>query len=128
MVKPPKDVTAAELAILEQLWQHEWASVKTLAQSLYGASTPSDIATVQKLLGRLETKGYVGRDRDKWPHQFSASIGREQLISQRLQSTADELCDGTMSTLLTHLVQSQQFGSRERKRLRKLLDDLESNG
>ncbi len=57
MVKPPKDVTAAELAILEQLWQHESATVKNLSQSLYGASTASDIATVQKLLARLEDEG-----------------------------------------------------------------------
>ena len=56
MVKPPKDVTAAELAILEQLWNHESAAVKDLSGWLYGASTPSDIATVQKLLARLEGK------------------------------------------------------------------------
>jgi predicted transcriptional regulator len=126
MVKPPKDVTAAELAILEQLWERESAAVKDLSQSLYGAATPSDIATVQKLLARLETKGFVTRNRDEWPHQFSASIVREDLISQRLQATADELCDGTISTLLTHLVQSQQFNSRQRQWLRKLLDEMDS--
>ena len=34
------------------------------------------------------------RNREKWPHQFRATIEREQLISQRLQATAEELCDG----------------------------------
>ena len=126
MVKPPKDVTAAELAILEQLWQRESAAVKELSQCLYGASTPSDIATVQKLLARLEAKGFVTRDRERWPHQFCASIEREELISQRLQATADELCDGTMSTLLSHLVKSSDFSNRQRQRLRKLLDEIES--
>ncbi|MFK8112418.1 MAG: BlaI/MecI/CopY family transcriptional regulator [Rubripirellula sp.] len=127
MVKPPKDVTAAELAILEQLWECESAAVKDLSQCLYGAATPSDIATVQKLLARLETKGFVTRNRDEWPHQFSASIAREELISQRLQTTANELCDGTMSTLLTHLVQSQQFSAKQRKRLRNLLDEMDTD-
>ena len=126
MVKPPKDVTAAELAILEQLWEHESAAVKDLSQSLYGASTPSDIATVQKLLARLEAKGFVARNRNKWPHIFSAAIDREELISQRLQATADELCDGTLSTLLSHLVNSKQFSARQRQRLRKLLDETDS--
>ena len=126
MVKPPKDVTAAELAILEQLWQHEVATVKNLSQSLYGASTASDIATVQKLLARLEAKGFVTRNRDQWPHEFRATIEREQLISQRLQATAEELCDGTLSTLLTHLVRSKQFSGRQRQRLRKLLDEMDS--
>ena len=126
MVRRPKDVTTAELAILEQLWELETTTVAALARKLYGASTPSEIATVQKLLVRLEGKGWVVRDRDQWPHQFQAVMAREELISQRLQSTADELCDGTMNTLLTHLVKSGDFKSRDRKRLRKLLDDLES--
>lgn len=127
MAKPPKDVTAAELAILEQLWEHESAAVKDLSQWLYGAATPSDIATVQKLLARLEAKGFVARNRDEWPHQFYSTIVRDDLISRRLQATADELCDGTMSSLLTHLVQSQQFSSRHRQRLRKLLDEMDSD-
>ena len=125
MGNSPKDVTTAELAILEKLWEHESAAVKELSLWLYGASTPSDIATVQKLLARLENKGWVVRDRDHWPHLFRAAMDREELISQRLQSTADELCDGTLNTLLTHLVKSKDFSSRERKRLRKLLDELD---
>jgi predicted transcriptional regulator len=126
MVNPARDVTAAELAILEKLWEHESAAVKELSQWLYGASTPSDIATVQKLLVRLEGKDWVTRNRETWPHQFKAAFERKELISQRLQSTADELCDGTMNTLLTHLVKSDRFNARERQRLRKLLDDLDS--
>jgi predicted transcriptional regulator len=125
-VKHPKNVTAAELAILEQLWEHDSAAVKDLSQWLYGASTASDIATVQKLLARLEAKGFVTRDRDQWPHQFQATIVRDELISQRLQATADELCDGTMSTLLTHLVRSKNFSARQRLRLRKLLDEMDA--
>lgn len=125
MVKPSKDVTAAELAILEQLWQHGCLAVKALSQSLYGAATSSDIATVQKLLSRLESKGCVTRDRQSWPHLFQAAIARDELISQRLQATADELCDGTMSTLLTHLVRSKKFTARQRQNLRKMLDEME---
>ena len=120
------DVTPAELAILEELWKVGKSSIKELAQTLYGASTPSDIATVQKLLGRLEGKQCVSRNRDTWPNEFFATIDRDALIGHRLQATADQLCDGTMGTLLTHLVQSQTLNGRERQRLRKLLDDLDT--
>lgn len=126
MAKSMKDVTAAELAVLEQLWERQSAAVKELSQWLYGASTPSDVATVQKLLVRLEEKGWIVRNRNTWPHQFQAAADREELISRRLQATADELCDGTMNTLLTHLIKSDKFNARERKRLRKLLDELDS--
>jgi predicted transcriptional regulator len=124
-IRVPQDVTAAELAILEKLWEHESASVKDLSQWLSGASTPSDVATVQKLLSRLEAKGCVGRDRESWPHLFHATIAREDLISQRLQATADELSDGTLTTLLTHLVQSKKFTAKQRQRLRQMLDEMD---
>lgn len=124
MVKPSKDVTSAELAILEQLWKHGSATAKDLSLWLYGATTPSDIGTVQKLLSRLEAKDCVRRDRDQYPHQFEAAIDREGLISNRLQATADELCSGTLSTLATHLVRSKRFTPKQRESLRKLLDDM----
>ncbi len=125
MVKPSQDVTAAELAILEQLWEHGSASCKDLSQWLYGASTPSDIATVQKLLSRLEAKECVGRDRETWPHLFHAAIEREDLISRRLQATADELSDGTLASLITHLVRSSKLSSKQRQRLRETLDEMD---
>lgn len=124
---PPRDVTAAELAIMEQLWERGTASAKDLSLALYGADSASEIATVQKLLSRLESKACVGRDRERWPHQFHAILTREELISQRLQATADELCDGTLNSLLTHLVKSKKFSSKQRQSLRKLLEDLDSN-
>ncbi|MBI1246246.1 BlaI/MecI/CopY family transcriptional regulator [bacterium] len=126
MQRPSKDVTVAELAILEQLWEHEQATLKELSGWLYGSTSPSDIATVQKLVARLEAKECIIRDRDEWPHLFQAAIRREDLISKRLQATADELCDGTLNSLLTHLVKSATFDAKQRKRLRKLLDDLDS--
>ncbi len=126
MVSPTKDVTVAELAILEKLWEHGSAAAKELSLWLYGSAGASDIATVQKLLSRLEGKECVRRDRDEWPHIFYPAITREDLISQRLQATADELCDGAMSSLITHLVQANKLNARQRDRLRKMLDEMDN--
>jgi len=125
MIHPTRDVTSAELAILEKLWEHEFATLKQLSKWLYGGETPSNIATVQKLVTRLEGKGFVARDRGYWPHRFNAVADRDRLINLRLQAAADELCDGSMSTLLMHVFKSAKFSSRQRKRLRKLLDELD---
>ena len=112
---------------LKELWLCEKSTFKDLAKKLYGASTASDIATEQKLLGRLEAKKCVGRDRKQWPQVFFATIARDELIGERLQPTADNLYEWAMGTLLTHLIQSQQLNARERHRLRKLLDDLDGD-
>jgi len=47
------------------------------------------------------------------------------LIVRRLQTTAEDLCAGSMTPLLTHLVQSQQLSSEDRSTLRDLLDKLD---
>lgn len=126
MAKPAKDVTAAELAILEKLWEHEFATASQLSGWLYGSTSASDLATVQKLLSRLEKKECVVRDRDHWPHHFSASVDREGLLTSRLQATADELGDGNLSSLITHLVKSTKLNSKQRQRLRDMLGEFDS--
>jgi len=78
------------------------------------------------LILRLEAKGCVDRNRDRWPHVFQAAISREDLISRRLQATADELSDGTLGSLVTHLVQSKKFNAKQRQRLREMLEEMDN--
>ncbi len=127
MARKAQDVTEAELAILEQLWAVGPLSVKTIAATLYGEATTSTTATVQKLLGRLESKGCVARDPSVWPRLFGASIDRNELISRRLQNTADELCEGSLGPLLTHLIKISTLSRSDRSQLQSMLDEMQGN-
>ena len=128
MPRPPQDVTDAELAILQVLWDRGQATVRELTERLYAEYSSSQHATVQKLLERLEGKECVRRDRGVWPHMFEAAIERGDLIDRKLQQTADKLCDGSIQPLLTHLVKGARLSPQERKSLRTLLDELEKEG
>lgn len=128
MPRIPQDVTDAELAILELLWDQGPASVRHLAEQLYQKSSASQHATVQKLLERLEAKGCVRRDRGTWPHTFAAAIERSDLIGRQLQQTADKLAGGSLQPLLTHLVKTGRLSAEDRQSLRSLLDDLAQEG
>ena len=68
MPRTPQDVTAAELSILQRLWEKGPLTVRRLTDSLYPGGGSSEYATVQKLLERLAGKDYVERNRDVWPH------------------------------------------------------------
>ena len=92
MACPPQDITDVELAILQLLWDHGPATIRRLTDALYPQGKASHYATVQKLLERLEAKGFVGRDRTQAVHVFSALLSRDELISRRLQSLAEKLC------------------------------------
>ncbi|MCR9245035.1 MAG: BlaI/MecI/CopY family transcriptional regulator [bacterium] len=119
------DVTAAELAVLEALWDDQPATIRMLTDRLYPDGGTSHYATVQKLLERLEAKKFVKRQRRTMPHRFRASIDRGQLIQNRLTDIADTLCGGAIAPLLTHLVGDHRLDGAELSRLRELVDRLE---
>jgi predicted transcriptional regulator len=124
MPRKAQDVTDAELAILQVLWDRGAATVRELTAELYPAGTGSDVATVQKLLQRLEEKQCVKRNRKQWPHVFQPAVDRDDLIDRQLQTMADKLCEGRLEPLLTHLVRAK-LSDDQRRKLRGLLDDLE---
>ena len=125
MAPTQSDVTEAELAVLEILWERDTATVRQIAEAIYPQCTSSEHATVQKLLDRLKAKNCVDRDRSVWPHLFSATVQREQLIGRRLTSMAERLCGGSLQPLLTHLVRNTKLSPQERRSLRDLLDELD---
>src|SRR5271156_2623847 len=104
MNRQKEDVTEAELALLQSLWDDGPATIRQLVERVYEERGTSVYATVQKLLDRLEGKEFVTRDRRASVHVFDAAVDRDQLIGRRLRAVADALCGGSLSPLLTHLV------------------------
>jgi predicted transcriptional regulator len=125
MARSVRDVTEAELAVLQSLWEHGPATIRQVVGRVYGEGGASSYATVQKLLDRLEAKGFVSRDRGASVHVFRASVARDELIRRRLRAVADTLCGGSLTPLLTNLVQGERLSPREREELRALIDDLD---
>ena len=128
MGRSAREITDAELSVLNELWQRPSATVQELTEALYGNTAAALLATVRKLLDRLEAEGCVARDRTTWPHQYTAVLKREDLADKRLQAAADELYDGDLAPLLTHLVRSQKLTAADREALRKMLDELDRKG
>jgi BlaI family penicillinase repressor len=125
MARTPQDVTDAELAVLELLWEQGPGTIRRLTDTIYPHGDTAHYATVQKLLERLEAKGFVKKARGQAAHTFSAALDREELIGRRLQATAEKLCGGSLTPLLMHLVRARKLSARERQELRSLIDDLD---
>lgn len=107
------------------LWDSGPSTVRQLHESLYEGGGPSAHATVQKLLERLEAKSFVRRDRSGPVQRFEAMLAREDLVDYRLRAFADQLCDGSLATLLSHLVDSRDVPVKDRKVLRDFLERLD---
>src|ERR1043166_6617693 len=121
MGRTPQDVTDKELEVLRILWEHGPLPIGRITAVLYSDRRSSYYATVQKLLERLQAKGYVTRDRSQNVHVFAAAVGRDDIVGRRLQAVAEQLCDGSWTPLLTHLVQAGKLSDADRAALRRLI-------
>lgn len=127
MARTPQDITDAERSVLEVLWDKGPATIRQIVDILYPQGRTAQYATVQKLLERLENKECVTRDRQGLVNVFAAAIDREELLGRRLQALAEELCGGSMTPLLTHLVENRKLSAGERTALRNMIDRLDSS-
>ena len=115
----------AELAVMNLLWRRDRSTARHIREKLYPDATKAQHGTIQKLLQRLEAKGYVERDRTLPVHFFSAAITREAYAGGQLESLATKLTAGSFAPLLTHLVEEKRISRDEVLRIRAILDDYD---
>jgi predicted transcriptional regulator len=116
-----KDVSAKELEVLQALWKKGTLTRRQITDVLYPGGGPAHYTTVQKLLERLEEKGYVRSRLQGNVRLFTATVQREQLIRHRLRDVADKLCGGSLTPLLMNLVREGGLSDAELKELRQLI-------
>ncbi len=121
MKRARKSVTDAELGVLKALWKQGASTIRQLTDLLYPNGGASYYATVQKLLDRLESKSCVRRRQRGRVNVYTATVDRQALIAGRLRETADRLCDGSLTPVLTQLVSSGELTPRELAALRDLV-------
>ena len=118
-------VSETELQILDVLWEQGSCTIGDITGQLYAEATTAQYGTVKSLLGRLEKKGYVSRDRSSFAHVFQAAVAKDAFIGQQLQQMADQVCGGSLRPLLFKLVEGAKLTKRDRTLLRKLIDQGE---
>jgi predicted transcriptional regulator len=111
---PIAPLANAELSVMELLWDHGAMTARQVQDRLYGAADRSQHGTVQRLLQRLEEKGFVRRDprRDRATpaNTFAPSLSRA------------EYAGGSIAPLLSNLIDRKRLSRAELQRLRELLD------
>ena len=120
-------VTDAELAVLDCLWELGSGVKRDLVDRLYPAGTASDLATVQKLLDRLERKGFVCRDRSEVAHVYSPAISREEYAAQEVKAIAERITNGSLVSIVMNLVEGRVLSKKDRDRIREVLDENDSH-
>jgi BlaI family transcriptional regulator, penicillinase repressor len=124
MTRPPQ-LAAAELAVMKLLWQNRSLTARQIMEELYPDDDRSQHGTVQRLLQRLEDKGFVKRERTPAAaaQQFSAAITRDAYLGAELESLADQLTGGSLAPVISMLIEEKKLTPAEIRRLRRIVED-----
>jgi predicted transcriptional regulator len=119
-----RDVTDAELAVLQALWDRGPLTRGQVRDILYPGGNAVHYGTVQKLLERLEAKACVRRRRVSTGLIFTPTVSRDELIHRRLLDVAEKLCGGALTPLMMNLVRAKPLSATELDELRVLVEDM----
>lgn len=114
-------MSPAETEILRLVWQLDEATVQQICDRL---PTRRKIAykTVQTLLRRLESKGYLKHKVEGKAHVFFPAIRRDRVVKRTVLDFLDRLFGGDPRPLMQFLVEDGHINARDIERLKKLID------
>lgn len=113
-------LSAAETEILRLVWEKEPATVQEVCDRL-PKDRPLAYATVQTLLRRLESKGYLKHEAQGKAHLFSSAVKSESVVSRTVNDFVQRLFGGDPMPLMLHLADQAELSPAEIARLKKLL-------
>jgi predicted transcriptional regulator len=125
MSRPTRDVTETEFAILKVLWDAGPSTVRAIVEAIYEKHTHSLHTSVKSLLERLAQKGFVACRRQGGVHLFAATVARESFVAQQLQLLADSNFGGSLTPLLSTLVENVKLSRGDREAIRKIINKIE---
>jgi predicted transcriptional regulator len=122
----PQKPTAAELQILQVLWERGPSTVRYVHEALK-AEKDLGYTTVLKLMQIMTTKGLVRRNEDQRAHVYEAQQPAEKTKRQLAADMLERVFDGSARELMLHALAAQRSSRQEIEELRNLLDEHERN-
>jgi predicted transcriptional regulator len=122
----PQKPTAAELQILQVLWEHGPSTVRDVYQAL-SEEKALGYTTVLKLMQIMTAKGLLRRDEQQRAHVYEAEQPAEKTKRQLAADVLQRVFDGSARELMLHALASQRSTRKEIEELRSLLDEHERN-
>jgi predicted transcriptional regulator len=122
----PQKPTAAELQILQVLWERGPSTVRDVHDALQEEKALG-YTTVLKLMQIMTTKGLVRRDENQRAHVYEAQQPAEKTKRQFAADMLKRVFDGSARDLMLHALAAQRSTRQEIEELRSLLDEHERN-
>jgi predicted transcriptional regulator len=109
------------LEILQVLWQHGPGTVRFVNERLNEDKREVQYASTLKLMQLMFEKGMLHRDESQLKHIYSAVSEEYKTKSQMLDKFVDSLFNGSVSSLMLHLLDNKKASQQELDEIRKML-------
>lgn len=124
---PLSEPTKSELEILQVLWQHGPSTVRYVNDRLNEDKREVNYASTLKLMQIMAEKGLLVRDDSQVKHIYRPATEEKKTKSMLLDRFVASLFDGSVSSLMQHLLDHKKASQRELDEIRDLLNDSRKN-
>jgi BlaI family penicillinase repressor len=120
--------TAAELEILDALWQRGAATVREIYETLSVRSKPPGYTTVLKLMQIMHEKGLVERDDSAKAHVYRARQTQDETQKNLVSDLLEKAFRGSALKLVQHVLETKPASAEELAEIRNLIAEAEKKG
>jgi BlaI family penicillinase repressor len=110
-----------ELAVMKVIWRKGSATVRDVYETLREGRALA-YTTVMTTMNILETKGFLEKARVDRAFRYTPTRSRQQVLGAMVKDFVNRVFDGAAQPLLLHLATSEALSAKERKELRKLIE------
>lgn len=120
-----KLLTPLELKVMNLLWSLKQALVKELIARWPADEPLPKYNTVSTIVRILEEKGFVAHESEGRSHRYYPLISKRQYQKRLLHNVIDNVFAGSLTGMVSSLLDSQRVSSEELARLKSLIDESE---
>jgi BlaI family transcriptional regulator, penicillinase repressor len=113
--------TAAELAILQVLWERGSSTVREVFNAL-AHERGTGYSTTLKLMQLMVEKGLLVKDETQRPQMFWPAQPQEQMQMRLLDALIQRAFGGSAANLVLRIASAKRISSEELAQIRKLID------
>jgi predicted transcriptional regulator len=116
--------TAAELEILDLLWERGQATVREIHE-IISERKPGAYTTVLKTMQIMHEKGLVERDDSSKAHVYRARQSQDETQKNLVSDLLEKAFRGSALRLVQHVLETKPASSEELTEIRKLITEAE---
>jgi BlaI family transcriptional regulator, penicillinase repressor len=122
MSKPVHRLGALQLKILKQLWESSESSAADIHSSV---GVPADLAftTIATMLRKMEQRQLIAHRTEGRAFIYRALISENEVSKSMAQDLLDRLFEGSVASLMSHLLATRNVSPDELKRLEELVKE-----